>query len=211
MAWIIFVFISYGNVWVCFRPSELVKWHAIIISQFIHALTHQLTENLFKTKHGRNQRDNLRKTQNTNVIEHKSNEKIWSQTNMSTFQVLFITRVINSCLLYVLFCIVVMFVYCFNTVSVLLCCVFFFTLVSFAEIYLFMQRTKIHISTTAHRQEHWWEAPTKHAFDTLISNLSFRFAMIDWREYNTILKWKRQTGNRGNNNTITRADPNENY
>lgn len=137
MAWIIFVFISYGNVWVCFRPSELVKWHAIIISQFIHALTHQLTENLFKTKHGRNQRDNLRKIQNTNVIEHKSNEKIWSQTNMSTFQVLFITRVINSCLLYVLFCIVVMFdfiffcfalflgVYCFNTVSVLLCCVFF--------------------------------------------------------------------------------------
>lgn len=85
---------------------------------------------------------------------------------MSTFQVLFITRVINSCLLYVLFCIVVMFdfiffcfvlflgVYCFNTVSVLLCCVFFFTLVSFAEIYVFMQRTKIHISTTAHRQEH---------------------------------------------------------
>lgn len=37
--------------------------------------------------HGRNQRDNLRKIQNTNVIEHKSNEKIWSQTNMSTFQV----------------------------------------------------------------------------------------------------------------------------
>lgn len=40
------------------------------------------------------------------------------------------------------------------------------------------QEKKNHFSTWAQRQEHWWEAPTKHAFDTPISNLSFRFAMI---------------------------------
>lgn len=140
MAWIIFLcLLSYGNVWVCFRPSELVKWHAIIISQFIHALTHQLTENLFKTKHTEEIKG---------IISEKSKIQMWLNTSQmkkygvkpiwALFKFLFITRVINSCLLYVLFCIVVMFdfiffsvslyflgVYCFNTVSVLLCCVFF--------------------------------------------------------------------------------------
>lgn len=186
-----------------------MNWHAIDEQQhtrtetpplYLHNSSSNNTEEFHK-------KDNLK-----HILEKKLNERKWmnlieqnrsgcqcflEKFNESTFFRLhfgFATQAINSSLYFLFFFSVFIGVLC---VDYNFFCSFTSSITSLFFIYASAhQKKKIHFSIWAHRQEHWWEAPTQHAFDTPISNLSFSLSDDD-RLMRTRyeIEMKRQTGN----------------